>query len=261
VLANRAQGLSPEAVLDCFISGLKTDIKRDVIAQTPSSLSRAFSLAKLYEDKYFPPPPNPSSAPTHKPYHYPTPYPIPRNQPPPPILPSHQAKPPNQPLKYNPICNITRAEMQLRREKGLGCYCDDKFSITHKCPNHHFLLLQVDEEDAIPHFSETPDSPTPQPSHVGDFEHHLSLNALNGSHGAGTLCFHGQIQGVHVSVLLDSGSSDNFLQPRIAHCLNIPIESTEQFKVMVGNGNSLETMGYIVELPVIVQGHTLQLPV
>lgn len=142
--------------------------------------------------------------------------------------------------------------MQLHREKGLCYYCDEKFSITHKCPNRHFLLLQVDEEDAIPHFSETSYSPTPQPSHVGHFEHHLSLNALNGSHGAGTLHFHGQIQVFHVSVLLHSGSSDNFLQPRIAHCLNIPIESTEQSKVMIGNGNSLETMDYIAKLPVIV---------
>lgn len=44
-LANRAQGLSPDATVDCFVSGLKADIKRDVISQTPSSLSRAYALA------------------------------------------------------------------------------------------------------------------------------------------------------------------------------------------------------------------------
>ncbi|PNY15075.1 hypothetical protein L195_g011765 [Trifolium pratense] len=42
-LANRSEGLSPEATLDCFISGLKSDIKRDVIAQMSLSLSRAYA--------------------------------------------------------------------------------------------------------------------------------------------------------------------------------------------------------------------------
>ncbi|KAI5394533.1 hypothetical protein KIW84_061253 [Lathyrus oleraceus] len=44
------------------------------------------------------------------------------------------------------------------------------------------------------------------------------MNALNGSHGAGTLQFQGHVQGISISVLLDSGNSDNFIQPRIAHC-------------------------------------------
>lgn len=38
-LANLSHGLSPDAILDCFISGLKPEIRRDVIAQNPTSLS------------------------------------------------------------------------------------------------------------------------------------------------------------------------------------------------------------------------------
>ncbi|GKB43741.1 hypothetical protein Tco_0888683 [Tanacetum coccineum] len=37
-MANRVKGLSPEAPLDCFLSGLKDHIHRDVIAQDPKSL-------------------------------------------------------------------------------------------------------------------------------------------------------------------------------------------------------------------------------
>ncbi|WVY96655.1 hypothetical protein V8G54_028806 [Vigna mungo] len=51
-LANRVQGVTAEALLDCFIGGLKPDIRRDVIAQSPSTLIRSVSLAKLYEEKY-----------------------------------------------------------------------------------------------------------------------------------------------------------------------------------------------------------------
>lgn len=45
VLANRAEGLSDDAVLDYFISGLKLDLRPDVLAQTPMMLVRAVTLA------------------------------------------------------------------------------------------------------------------------------------------------------------------------------------------------------------------------
>lgn len=51
-LANRVQGISSEALLDFFVGGLKPDIRRDVIAQSPVTLIRVVSLAKLYEEKY-----------------------------------------------------------------------------------------------------------------------------------------------------------------------------------------------------------------
>ena len=35
-LTNRVQGITQEALLDCFVGGLKPDIRRDVIAQSPT---------------------------------------------------------------------------------------------------------------------------------------------------------------------------------------------------------------------------------
>ncbi|KAK2416226.1 hypothetical protein P8452_61193 [Trifolium repens] len=51
-LANRVYGVSTEAFLDCFISGLQVDIRRDVLALSPTHLPKAFALAKLFEEKY-----------------------------------------------------------------------------------------------------------------------------------------------------------------------------------------------------------------
>ncbi|QHN82893.1 hypothetical protein S245_071022 [Arachis hypogaea] len=51
-LANRSQINPLEALTDYFISGLKADIKRDVIAQCPNSLIHTVLLDKLYEEKY-----------------------------------------------------------------------------------------------------------------------------------------------------------------------------------------------------------------
>jgi len=53
-LANRTNLEPPEALKDCFISGLGLEIKREVKAQCPLSLMRAVSLARLYEDKASP---------------------------------------------------------------------------------------------------------------------------------------------------------------------------------------------------------------
>lgn len=47
-LANRSQSLSHEATLDCFISDLQPDIKRDLVAHTLTSLSLAYALIRLF---------------------------------------------------------------------------------------------------------------------------------------------------------------------------------------------------------------------
>lgn len=71
-LANRAYGLSSDATLDCFVSGLQPDIRRDVMVQGPTSLVKAVALAKLFEEKYQPIPKAPFPTPHYKtqsPYH------------------------------------------------------------------------------------------------------------------------------------------------------------------------------------------------
>jgi hypothetical protein len=51
-LANRVYGLSNDALIDCFVSGLSADIRRDVLIHTPTSIVKDVSLAKIYEEKY-----------------------------------------------------------------------------------------------------------------------------------------------------------------------------------------------------------------
>ncbi|XP_058751457.1 uncharacterized protein LOC131624517 [Vicia villosa] len=256
-LANRSHGLSPDAILDCFVSGLKTEIHRDVIAQNPTSLSHALSLAKLFAEKY-----NSFTKPypqTTKPIYNPSPHSLtrPTNA----LLPTPPTRPQTQtPIpKPRPIRSITSAEIQLRRDKGQCFYCDDKFTPNHRCPNKHYLLLQVDDFDSPEQETEPPDGDSLL--QILETEHHLSFNALNGAQSAGTLRFQGQIQGIQVQVLLDSGSSDNFLQPRIAQCLKLPIQQAPQFQILVGNGSTLTASGLIQDLPVTIQGHNLHLPV
>lgn len=47
----------------------------------------------------------------------------------------------------------------------------------------------------------------------------LSLNAMNSATPSGTMRFTGTIKGQPVKILLDGGSDDNFIQPRVAKFL------------------------------------------
>lgn len=95
-------------------------------------------------------------------------------------------------------------------------------------------MLLCSEED-------TPtDQQQPLPTEESDTTfHHLSLHALQGTQGAATIRFNGLIQGTNVH--MDSGSSDNFIHPRIVQHLGIPIVHTTTIRVLGGTGKILSS--------------------
>jgi len=156
-LANCVQGITVDALLDCFLSGLKIDIQRDVVAQNPTSLLSVVSLAKLFEEKYLPKEKTPLTHPYLK-YQPSSLAQTTKSTSLPPLLPNPNTihRPNQQSVKFSNIKkNISTVEMQLRREKGLCFMCDAKFSPSHRCPNKQCLLLQLEKED----FKLEPDPP------------------------------------------------------------------------------------------------------
>ena len=151
--------------------------------------------------------------------------------------------------------------MHLQRDKGLCFHCDERDSLNHKCPNRHMMLLEVDDDEEEPQEEEQEHQQDSELVPVESPQHHLSFNALRGFIVAGTMRFEGRIQGAVVQILLDSGSSDNFIQPRIAKSLKLPIQPSPQFQVMVGNGQTMPTEGVVQDLQVTIQGHELTLSV
>lgn len=51
VLMNCLDGLLEANLLSCFISGLKMEVRREVLAQQPQTISQAARLTRLQEDK------------------------------------------------------------------------------------------------------------------------------------------------------------------------------------------------------------------
>ena len=56
---------------------------------------------------------------------------------------------------------------------------------------------------------------------------------------------------------MDSGSSDNFLQPSLTHYLQLLVEPTYGLQVIVGEGHDLPVEGLIRNVEVHIQNHAL----
>jgi len=150
---------------------------------------------------------------------------------------------------------MSAAEMQLRRERGQCFTCDERFSATHRCPNRQVMILHMDDEEIeLEETSSLPDSPPGDPGPTETAVMHLSLHAMQGDLGAGTIKVLATIQGHPVQVLIDGGSSDNFLHPRVAKFLKLAVEPAPPLRVMVEDGSRLQVEGLVKDLRVHIQG-------
>jgi len=157
----------------------------------------------------------------------------------PPLLPN----PPGPPLKNSNIKRISPRKMQLHKDKGMCYFCYEKFSFNHKCPNKQVFVLQLEEDDSFSMDSNAKKQEEPKLA-VND-DHHLSFNTLKGGLGVGTITLMAHATTMPIRVLIDRGNSNNFLQPRVAKILKLPIEKAISFKVMVGNDNYMDPKGLI----------------
>ncbi|MCH84285.1 retrotransposon-derived protein PEG10-like, partial [Trifolium medium] len=174
--------------------------------------------------------------------------------------------------------------MQLRRSKGLCFNCDERFHTGHRCKHRQFLLLLGDEDSDthedplyallapnVPDPTQTPipstlltpnqePNPHPPPPSPPDSElFQLSLQAATGQPSPRTLRFTATIHNRRVTVLVDSGSSHNIIQPRITSFLHLPVQPLSSFTVMVGNGEHLHCTGICNDIPIVVNDHTFSI--
>ncbi|KAL4584148.1 hypothetical protein LXL04_008739 [Taraxacum kok-saghyz] len=136
-LSNRVTDLGPEALLNCFLSGLRADIQNEIAIHHPTSLHQAYGLAKLVEDKLYAQFQSPD-APTD----------------PPPLNSPLLAAPPHTtpPL---PIKRLSPTEMQKRRAEGLCYNCPAIYKPGHQCNPPKFLLLQSENDPPWPYMTGT----------------------------------------------------------------------------------------------------------
>ena len=85
----------------------------------------------------------------------------------------------------------------------------------------------------------------------------ITLYALVGSPSPGTMRIEGIIQGHYLVILIDTGSTHNFLDAGLCSGLKLAIDPALAFDVKIANGATVKTLGacQAFQVQVQVQGH------
>ncbi|XP_042027248.1 uncharacterized protein LOC121774436 [Salvia splendens] len=133
---------------------------------------------------------------------------------------------------------LTEEEMADKRAKGLCYGCDEKFERGHRCARKQLYLLEID--DGVRDFSVDDEI---QEEEINDDENPLiSIHAINGSPSRGfrTMRITGRVSKKAIHILIDSGSTHNFLDLHLAKKLGLQLTPVKSVMVDVADGNRLE---------------------
>lgn len=202
MFTNRIVVLAPLFLLSCFISGLNPKLCREVQAFQPLSLPQAVAFTKLQEDKI-----NDRRCSLFSSNH---------NSPMATILPSTSSK--------LPFKRLTLEEIIVCQDKGLCYYCEEKWTTGHRCKPRIHLFIADDDIYPFPSPSSlTIDSAPPSPPLISSSKTPLlSLNAMTSMPALETFHVYGVINHQRMTILVDGGSTHNFVQTSVEKFLGLP---------------------------------------
>lgn len=149
--------------------------------------------------------------------------------------------------------------MANHHDSGLCFNCDEDYNPGHRCKSKFQCLLLEDLENLDPLEDFTPTLTPPAttniqsepdnlyPTHTLTDETlnpNISLHALEGHTNPTLIQLEIIIHLRPLITLIDGKSTHNFMQGRLARLLNLSIEPSRHFSVMVGNDASLSTEGF-----------------
>eukprot|EP00253_Pinus_taeda_P034002 PITA_34002 len=180
----RVKDIPEEHRIDVFIGSLKGNIQHDVRLWEPDSLEKAFRLARKMESKIM-------ATKKHTTYNYKDGSVVPS-------LP--------QPTRLTP------QKLEEKRAKGICYSCDSKYTKGHKCAEKKlFYINSEEEEEKEQERSKEEDILQEQSLDEEQMNPTISCNALAGIITPQTIKIEGQIKKNKVIVLIDSGSTHNFI--------------------------------------------------
>jgi len=257
-LSNRLRGISDKNCLSCFLSGLKDEIRLPLRMLNLVTLAAAFGLAKLQEEYILST--RRSFRPTTASYNFSKSlsWTSPGSSP-------STTGPSSLPLQRStpafPIQKLSPAQMKERRDKGLCYNCDENWNSVHKCKSPKLFLMHGGESFTDENLEELScdDSVEGCDSQAAPIvtevpEPEISLHAIAGAINPNTMRLIGWIKHQRVVILLDSGSTHNFLDPSILRKLFLPVDATMQLQVRVANGARVASEGRCHSVPLKIQG-------
>ena len=243
-LSQRIDNLPENYLVGCFIAWLCDEIRLDVKVKQPRTLLDAIRVARLVEERtqlqrkstlVF----RTIGVATHQ-----------KNNPntlvrllgPPPITKPNQTSP-------GGFKRITSQEAKDRRARGLCFYCDEKFIPGHRCQRPQLFMIEDnftgEELQVNGTVEELPDTkPIPE----------ISFHAISGTNHPQTIRVIGKLKNQDITVLIDGGSTHNFLNQSMVSRLGLPVTRDKKFQVMVANREKIECNGRCLGLTMEFKG-------
>ncbi|GJY83879.1 retrotransposon-related protein [Tanacetum coccineum] len=143
---------------------------------------------------------------------------------------------PNPARKY-----LSQKEFDDKRAKGLCFHCDQKFVPGHKCSGQAFALELIIDPDPQMEMClmEGGEEEFVMPEVSNEEIPQISLNALTGITSYRTMRVIGHFGKQKIHILIDSGSTHNFLDVFMAKKLGCQIRKINPLQVSVADGNKL----------------------
>ncbi|CAA0817157.1 Eukaryotic aspartyl protease family protein, partial [Striga hermonthica] len=151
------------------------------------------------------------------------------------------------------VKRLTEEEMARRREKGLCFWCEEKYTPGHRC-KQNFLIEFVDSDDKESVIEEEWEVEV----EALNEEAEISVHAMAGIKGPRTMKLPAWLKDRWVTVLVDNGSSYNFINATLSHKLKLPTSTIEPFEVRVANGKRLRCSEMYRGVPIKFQGVTVK---
>nr|CAB3468063.1 unnamed protein product [Digitaria exilis] len=155
---------------------------------------------------------------------------------------------------------LTPAEMDQRKKDGLCYFCDDKYVPGHKCKKLYRMELVADhdddgdaasgadEEESSLHALLDLQTPLATDGPV------VSVRAYTGVRSPKycTMKLPIYLGGLKLAALIDTGSTNNFIDERVAAHLGFSTLPGTEHTIRVGNGDLIRSPGVIPGVPVVV---------
>jgi len=196
-LMSRAGRLSANQQIGGFVSGLKENIRAEVRASRPSTLIEAVGLARLFEARSVAQRKQVTMQEGRRitgPSHFPP-------------MPSSNLSRGRSPM----VKRLNPAELKERRDRGLCFNCDEKFSPGHRCKKL-FLIEGVYEEEVDTGREEVAENNYEEEEEVPE----ISIHAISRVQAPQTMKVKGSINEIQITMLVDTGSTHNFLSIELA---------------------------------------------
>ena len=145
-----------------------------------------------------------------------------------------------------------------RRARGECFKCGEKYSPTHKCPAQVQLHVLEELLEALQITNSSENVPDSDDSDDDDGKEHvmkLSVHALEGTTSRTSMRLNGLIANQNVLILIDSGSSSNFISQQLTAKLALPTKEMPLAKVSVAGGGTIACFKYIPSVVWYTQGH------